>query len=131
MVEYHGWININDNAYEADTETTEEIVKKLDKELKDIFFDGRIMDLRNINGSYILMTSGVTNHKSQDVFEVIDLFKHIAEKAPGSYGLLYINDDEDPNSNEDNFQVLKIAKGEWSIHKDTLLSPCSEVIFDD
>ncbi|WP_207383576.1 Imm7 family immunity protein [Paenibacillus solani] len=48
--------------------------------------------LKRYNGQDSFLISGLHNHKSE---YVINIFKWIAINLPGSYGLLYIHDDED------------------------------------
>jgi hypothetical protein len=58
----------------------------------------------------------------------------VAENLPGSYGLLYVHDDEDIQDEEDNsntFVVWKITRGKLTQEKDNYLSPCIPVIEDE
>jgi hypothetical protein len=130
MVEFHGWAVISDNAYESDFDILENIVKGINKRIDTIKGDNQIFELKAINGKYMLAVAGFTNHKSQDVIEVLDFFSEIPKVAPGSYGLLYMHDDEDKEDKDDVFRIWKIAKGELTVIDDQLLSPCSKVIFD-
>ena len=43
--------------------------------------------------------------------------------APGSYGLLYLHDDEDTNGFHNAFQVFVLSKGNFILCKDPFLSP--------
>jgi hypothetical protein len=97
------------------------IQKIIDNELQQVV--NRVFSLQMLNGNCVLSVVGSTNHKTKSVDEVINLFFKIAEMAPGTYGLLYLYDDEDKDGKNDEFQVYKVAKGEVTVEKDTLLSP--------
>lgn len=132
MIEYHGWVNIWDTVFvdESDDSRRLAIAADVRSRLEELSNATRILELRWINGQCILCIAGSTNHRTQDVTEVIRLFEWIAKVAPGSYGLLYLLDDEDPQGKDDEFQIFKIAKGKMTIEKDRLLSPCQTEIFD-
>ncbi|EKO16524.1 immunity 7 family protein [Leptospira kirschneri] len=54
--------------------------------------------------------SGLFNHRSA---LIIDIFKKISDIMPGSYGLLYIHDEEDDKNEIDHsneFVVWKLAR---------------------
>ena len=62
---------------------------------------------------------------------MVDLFAGVGQDAPGSYGLLYIRDDEDPNGRVNEFQVLVMRRGKVTVHPDAFLSPCIPIIEDE
>ncbi len=49
------------------------------------------LDLRSANGSVHVWLAGSHNHRAETV---IGLFRSIAEAAPGSYGVMYVLDDD-------------------------------------
>ncbi|MFF0055414.1 Imm7 family immunity protein [Streptomyces microflavus] len=61
--------------------------------------------------------------------DVAELFEHVAEVAPGSYGLLHVRDDEDPG-HENEVRVLRLVRGRVTQHTETLLSPCIPTVED-
>ncbi|WP_162240377.1 Imm7 family immunity protein [Nocardia arizonensis] len=63
--------------------------------------------------------------------EVVDSFRRIAAVAPGSYGIMYIRDDEDYSGSGNEFQVLVMRRGIITVAGDTLLSPCVPMIEDE
>ena len=67
------------------------------------------------------------NHKTEKTDEIIELFEKISIVATGSYGLLYLLDDED-KVNNDEFRVLISRKGHTEWKKDFYFSPCSKMI---
>jgi immunity protein 7 of polymorphic toxin system len=78
------------------------------------------------NGNDTFLMSGLHNHFA---LYVLELFKWIGQTAPGSYGLLYISDEEDQYDSQ-NFQVYVMRKGTVSRQKDCFLSPRIPVIED-
>jgi hypothetical protein len=78
---------------------------------------------RSGNDLTVVSVHGLTNHR---VDRVVGLFRILAEQAPGSYGLLYIQDAEDPRGVEfeNCFRVWRLARGELTEMADPFLSPC-------
>ncbi len=70
---------------------------------------------------------GAHNHTLTYLDDLMELFKTIGEKAPGSFGLLYVRLSEDPVY-WNKYKVFRLAKGVLTEHEDTLLSPCSPII---
>ena len=128
MVEYYGWVNISDNTYESEINDLMKIVNSLKKKIENIDDSNKIIRMKGINGNFILVIAGGANHKSSDVVEIIDFYKSIPNIAPGSYGIMYLIDDED--NSLDMFKIFKITKGKLIIEDDHYLSPCSDKIYD-
>ncbi|KRF32213.1 hypothetical protein ASG93_04815 [Paenibacillus sp. Soil787] len=58
----------------------------------------------------------------------------MSENLPGSYGLLYVHNDEDfkgEDDNSNNFIVWKLARGKLTQEKDNYLSPYIPVVEDE
>ena len=127
MVEFYGWLNINPTPTERSLHSTsllllkDDIQKIIDNELHQIA--NRVLHLHLLNGNCVLSVAGVKNHKTQAVDEIIHLFFKIAEMATGTYGLLYLYDDENKEGKDNEFQVYKVAKGKVTLEKDHFLSP--------
>lgn len=71
----------------------------------------------------MLLAHGLRNHRYEPV---IDLFRWVAVELPFSYGLLYVHDDEDTHRGADHvneFQVWRLARGEFEELADPFLSP--------
>lgn len=58
------------------------------------------------------------NHSAPELFELLGW---ITSNAAGSYGVVYIRNDESTFPNE--FRIIRIAKGQQTEHVDPLLSP--------
>lgn len=125
MYEYHGWITIGETAGERDVGGLHQAVAQIRNYLSEsvaVYVAG----LDVVNGLYVLWLAGHPNHKT-DI--PLRLFEYVASQAPGSYGLLYIRDDDDqacPNA----FQVWRLARGRLESAADPFLSPCVPIIED-
>ncbi len=124
MVEFHGWAVIKESFCEEDEDENLlgalilEIEGKIEKMSN---FFNEIYNLKCLNGQYHLMFMINHNHRSE---HVIDFFKWIAEIAVGSYGVLYVYDDEDiERGNANKFKVWVMKKGKVIESDDPFLSP--------
>jgi Immunity protein 7 len=88
-----------------------------------------VLDVRVVNGEAHLWAAGATNHVATIKQELFDLYHCVARVAPDSYGLLYMQDDEDPLHFND-FQVYALARGALTDRADPFLSPFVPVVED-
>ena len=132
MFEFHGWVHVSYDAYETCSELQDACIKALKHEIDRHGY--KLARLQRHNGCDSLMIAGQYNHRAEYVFE---LFRWIAEHAVGSYGLLYILDDEDSSSDRDFdnvFRVWVLRRGTFSEQPDPFLSPRTPTVedaFDD
>ena len=131
MFEYHGWIGIVVAPYDVENEIHKlrEVVNSAKNSIEQTLPAHHIAELKPINGEYMASFAGFANHRSSLGGNLIQIFQEIAQKAPGSYGLLYIWDDEDPELNNQ-FQVGRLARGEFLFVSDHYLSPRIPTIDD-
>ena len=61
------------------------------------------------------------NHRGSVGQPVIDTFERVGEIAPGSYGLMYFRDDEDPGGRFNEFQVIVMRRGKTFTAADSFL----------
>jgi hypothetical protein len=128
MFEYHGWIMLRSTAEAVDDDPP----LRLD-EIQDLVNElagHGLIDLRPINGEYHVHVGGLPNHRGTQGSAVIDLFVKVGHLAPGSYGLLYVYDDEDPE-HELKFRVFRLVRGTVTEHADHLLSPVIPTLEDE
>ena len=128
MFEYHGWITLRSTAEAVDDEPPLRL-----EEIKDLVNElagHGLMDLRQINGGYYVHLGGFPNHRGTQGSEVINLFAKVGHLAPGSYGLLYVHDDEDPEC-QLNFRVFRLVRGTVTEHDDQFLSPVIPTLEDE
>lgn len=132
MIEYYGWISISDSTYESDDSEMSLILNKLSSYITECKIQNAsgFINVHEVNGSHQVMVSGNTNHLSQDIIEIFNLYEYIATIAIGSYGLLYIRNDESLDAFNE-FEVFVLARGKVRKEKDPFLSPCIPIIEDD
>jgi hypothetical protein len=126
MFEYHGWISISETTCEAEDnpELLESLITQIARVVRQLQDDFSKVELFTKNGSHYLRLDGDRDHTQ---YWVLQLFEKVGELAKGSYGLLYVRDDEDLEyANE--FQVWRMARGRVSREKDPFLSPCIPVL---
>ncbi|MYW65912.1 hypothetical protein GTY65_17895 [Streptomyces sp. SID8379] len=127
MFEYHGWITVRESVRADDDEAgLPGIVDEL--RLRVAALDSPyLLDLRWMNGEPFLHVGGHSNHRASP--DVVALYEHVAAVAPGSYGLLHIRDDEDPDHGNE-VRVVRLARGTLTHHTEALLSPCVPAVED-
>ena len=130
MIEYQGWATVREAYREADEDQyrLEKIINELQIRVKTILQKTTASCfLEQKNGVWRLVVFGNQNHITTEWLEVLDLFKWLADAAPGSYGMLGIHDDESPkDKNEIVPYVLK--KGTLVKMKDFYFSPYFEEV---
>jgi len=134
MFEVHGWAVIS-SGVDVDHERWEpaeaELLKRLQEEIHAI--DEPYCDFFHMgtgfNGMHSMTVSGLTNHRHE---RIIDVFRWLAVNGPGSYGLLFVRDDEDHDRGEDYedvFRVFRLARGRIEEVDDPFLSPYHDTIY--
>ena len=133
MFEFHGWATIM-VAYNEDSEDEHHlraVVEALTLQIAKMRWSTNVANLCYINGSPQLNVSGLTNHRASEAAELFELYQHIAETAPGSYGLLYVHDDEGADTSLRNeFEVWVLRRGQFAHTRDSYLSPIVPTIED-
>jgi Immunity protein 7 len=85
--------------------------------------DNETVDLRGANGHWQVWLAGCHNHRAPGITE---LFRSIARAAPGSYGILYVYDDEA----SDGWDRWVMRRGDVHKARDEDLSPHVGVVED-
>jgi hypothetical protein len=131
MFEYHGWVNVSTDPAEDDEDALDAVAEQVTQRAAEVDDDTGLVDARWINGTFQVHIAGLPNHRSS-ADDVVDLFRWIGSVAPGSYGLLYYWDDEDPRGadHRNQFEVLVMTRGKVAEHPDGYLSPCMPTIED-
>ena len=130
MIELHGWLSISETYEDEDLFSPAEF-ERISQKVKDIVLKSNCdVELQYMNGFPFITTLLCSNHRTEQIDKVIAVYKDIAETATGSYGVIYIRDDEDIiHYNE--FQIYIFKRGKC-IHKvDTDFSPCIPSIEKD
>ena len=104
MVEIHGWITIRETYEATDEENFEMILKQVNDELEKLNYCN--LNIKRINGECFIELLSCTNHMSLDVMELLSFFEIVGKVAKGSYGLLYMHNNED----EDNYNSFMVCR---------------------
>lgn len=128
MIELHGWVTIRET-YKVTVEEDNEdiIIDKIKKEIENLsWFKPQI---KALNGEWFLEFTIFANRNNPETEEVFKLYTKIGELAEGSYGLIYLYDDE-AEGRENQFQVFALSKGSVKEFSDFYLSPIVPTIED-
>jgi len=129
MFQFHGWSVLRYHTHDNDSEIQEQKLKQLITIISE-HDPEKLVSIRRRNGMDSLFISGMHNHRNDNITEI---FKQIGIVMPGSYGILYIQDDEDINEQYDNsncFIVWKLIRGHLIEDKDLFLSPFVPTVED-
>ena len=122
MIEYHGWITIQTGAAASNEKLLSTIVEQLNDHIQQLAFPYEL-SIRYFNDTPYLWVIGDSNHRTSKFDSILKLFELTGRLASGSYGLLYMRDDEDPQGHSNEFQVWRLARGISTSHPDPFLSP--------
>ena len=122
MVELHGWLSISEIYEDEDNYEKAELDSVMQK-VKKIVADNNSVEIEYKNGLPFITTLICTNHHNPELDMVINTYKLVSETATGSYGMIYIRDDED-SVHYNEFQIYIFKKGECRFKVDNDLSPC-------
>lgn len=125
MVEFHGWATIRYHTHDTDQDLQDKCWKKVEDHVQSLSVQN-LIHLQRYNGCDSLHIAGQHNHDGE---YVIDLFRWLAKVSPGSYGILYIIDDEDEN-HENEFIIWRLCRGVLTEYDDPFLSPFIPVVED-
>ena len=130
MFELHCWITIRESykAEEKEEENIDIILYKIKKRIQCLNWNKPQIKVRN--GEWYIETSVFCNRKNDEVIELLEFFHFVAKIACGSYGMIYILDDEDKYGKNNEFQVYSISRGILHEQKDLFLSPFIPVVED-
>ena len=123
MIEFNGWVVIREsyNEEEENEIILNSIIKQIELKITELDYTNEFYLLKPLNGTYHLSIMGNHNHRTENG---IEFFKWISKISKGSYGILYVQDDEDyERGNENKFKVWCMKKGNVIELDDTFLSP--------
>ena len=129
MFEFHGWASVRYHTHDIDWDLQTACWKRILK-LIDGLEAKTSISARRGNGVDVVQISGQHNHYAA---YVLGLFQGLAELAPGSYGLLYVHDDEDLREGQrwrNHFRVWRLCRGQLTEHDDSFLSPFVPTVED-
>lgn len=125
VYEWHGWATLRktsaveyfDDIGDEDLSAVRALLADSDSTVNET------ADLRGANGDWHVWLAGRHNHRDPDV---VELFRSIAAALPGSYGVLYIYDDEA----SDGWDRWVMRRGGIHCVRDEDLSPHVGVVED-
>lgn len=127
MTELHGWMAISETCSDEDKLTDSEMVDIMSRTISVAQKYGLKPEYHN--GEPFINTILFTNHHTLETDDIITAYTEIARIATGSYGMIYLRDDEDAeHSNE--FQIYVFKRGSCERRRDKLLSPCIPALED-
>ena len=130
MVELHGWITLRETSrVSIDEEENscvliEEIISEIDK------LSWFKPEVNAQNGEWFIEFTIFCNRINPQVEEAFRLFEKIGQIAKGSYGLIYLYNDEDTQGKNNIFQVFSMVRGKIYEKEDPFLSPIIPVLED-
>jgi hypothetical protein len=128
MFEYHGWAVILDSTGEEGNGAVA-IYERVMKYVELLQSNTDVLELKAINGQYHLWLSGLNHDSPTSKYDPVEILQTIGVIAPGSYGLLYIyNDENEHQTNE--FRAFVLARGNVKEKDDPFLSPIIPIIAD-
>ncbi|MCI8426391.1 MAG: hypothetical protein HFJ03_02425 [Lachnospira sp.] len=129
MIELHGWLSIVET-YKNEDFIPQEEIEKIQEQVKFIIQNNTCdLEIQYQNGTPFLNTLVCCNHNTSQAKQIIEVYTKISEIATGSYGMIYVWDDEDKNY-YNHFQTYIFKKGQCEYKIDTNFSPCIPTIED-
>lgn len=129
MLELHGWVTIRET-YKASFDEEDHVdivIEKIKNEIDRLsWFKPQI---KALNGEWFMEFTIFANRPNPQTQEVFRLYEKIGELAEGSYGLIYLYDDEDKKKG-DEFQVYALTRGLVREFGDPFLSPVIPTVED-
>jgi|SRR5215475_13069977 len=121
MFEWHGWATVRASAGIEDDQAAEEEQRAAERRVAALIneatgADNATVDVRDANGSIHVWLAGSHNHRDVGV---VELFRTLAEAAPGSYGVTCVLDD----AASSDWQLWVMRRGHITQEADTSLSP--------
>ena len=130
MIEVHGWITLRESTDPEDEELNlGKIIEQIDIKNKSLQWNN--IKVKGLIGKFYLEFTIIHNRKTSKVDECMEYIEYIGSVAPGSYGIIYMLDDEDINGKENEFQVFALARGKIKKYKDSYLSPFIPTVEDE
>lgn len=130
MVELHGWVTLRETSSSSfdEEENICFLVEKIRAEITKLSWFRP--EIKAQNGEWFIEFTIFCNRINPQVLEVFELYKKIGQLAKGSYGLIYLYNDENTHGKENLFQVFSMIRGIVRERNDPFLSPIIPTIED-
>ncbi len=126
MFHVHGWVEIlKTTDGDEDRRELEAVVDHFRGVAQELGLADRV-DIVGVGGSYILRLTLVQNRDRGDLDRCRELVEDLAATAPGSYGVVYVRDDEQSGD----MRRLVVRRGHAMLVADDVLSPLVPTIED-
>ncbi|MFJ6777162.1 Imm7 family immunity protein [Kitasatospora sp. NPDC091257] len=128
MFGYRGWIEVAHSAdadADADEERLREVTGGLARRIREIS-GPHLLDPGWMNGEPFVHLAGFTDHGDE---RIPSFFREAGTRAPGSYGLPHVRDDEDPG-HENGMRLTGTVRGRATEGPSPLLPPRVPVLED-
>lgn len=131
MYEFHGWIGLAESTEDIDAGNLETLLTELRAILDNIEWQTASLQFEYLNGQPFLRMGGLINRMRDEATDVDAIYSFVANRLPGSWGLLYERADDMPvPPGPGAFKVRVLARGKLRSHLDPFLSPCKPNIED-
>jgi hypothetical protein len=128
MIDINGWLVLSNS---ADGETHSGSLSEGLSDLKEYVLSlgsfNQVFAFNKVNQNHVLNITIAHNHNLDYIDMIEELLNKVAKRLIGSYGLVYVWNDEDLE-NHNNFVVYKLAKERVTKERDPFLSPCNPII---
>ncbi|WP_165243851.1 Imm7 family immunity protein [Paludisphaera soli] len=133
MYGYHLWIVLSESTEESDCGSLERKAGELRSLIGERLTckpnaEGSV---QAVNLSLVFQCSGSANHRGEEHDSLLHVLRHIATELPGSHGLVYWYDDEEPGRDRfDGYRAIVVARGRLQDRFDPFLSPITPHVED-
>ena len=132
MYLWHAWIVLSESTIESNEGS---LITKVNQ-LRDLVQEKQLYAVPNdpictVNVDHVFQCSGSHNHRGDAHDRLVSVIAWIADRLPGSYGLIYWCDDEIPGTRVfDGYNVIVLARGKIANRYDPFLSPITPNVED-
>ena len=131
MHEFHIWTGLAQSPDEDNEDLLNAGVDELRNLIAESTWHDAVFEVRSLNGGYFFTATGLINRRRAEGARLDELLSLIANRLPGSWGMVYERDDEMPDPPGPNaFRVRVLSRGSIAERADPFLSPCNPVIED-
>lgn len=130
MVELHGWLTVIETYQNEDLLPQSELDAVMQRVNEITWAAACGITLQYANGTAFLNTLFCANHRGAAVDKIIETYQKVAAIAAGSYGVIYLRDDEDAVYHN-TMQVFTFQKGSCTRRSDPYFTPCIPMLEED
>lgn len=123
MYDFRLWIELSETTEDSDCGQLNAKAQELQSFVRDKLTMIRLPEqcVNNLNYSMVFQCAGGANHRGANHDALLEVLHFVIDKLPGSHGLIYWSDDEDPKN--DGYRVIVITRGQIHERDDPFFSP--------